>query len=133
METEQAPAAMETFVVIFRQGPRTLSDSDRQRRAEETTEWARHQNGAGYKLDPRILPPERAHRGPKGTSANAATPTPITALLFVEAHDLDEAAQVAESHPALRFGASVEVRPWTAPAPVAAAALTDGALNRNGR
>jgi hypothetical protein len=120
---ETSACRHETFVVIFHQGPRTLSDSDKQRRAEETTEWARHQNGAGHKLDPRILAPEQAHRGPEGTSANAATTTPITALLSVTAHDLDEAAQVAESHPALCFGASVEVRPWTAPAPVAAAAL----------
>jgi hypothetical protein len=120
METKQAPAAMKTFVVIFRQGPGTLSDSNKQRRTEETAEWARHRNDAGHKLDPRILAPERAHRGPEGTSTNGAITTLITALLFLEAHDLDEAVQVAESHPALRFGASVEVRPWTAPA----AALT---------
>ena len=122
METKQAPA-MQTFVIIFRQG-RPLSDSDTQRRAGETTEWARRQNVVGHKLDPRILAPERAHRGPEGTSASAATATPITALLFLEAHDLHGAVQVAESHPALSFGASVEVRPWTAPVPVAPAALT---------
>jgi hypothetical protein len=29
---------------------------------------------------------------------------------------------VAESHPALRYGSKVEVRPWAAPVPVAPAA-----------
>jgi hypothetical protein len=49
---------------------------------------------------------------------------PITALLFLEAHDLNEAVQIAESHPALRYGANVEVRPWAPPVPAASAAKT---------
>jgi len=108
----QSTAAMKTFVIIFRQGPQPLTDADKKRRAEETATWARRQNSAGHKLDPHILAPE----------SSAATPADewtITALLFLEAHDLSEAAQVAESHPALRYGASVEVRPWAAPVPVA--------------
>src|ERR1700756_4272247 len=39
--------AMKTFVIIFRQGPRQLTESDKQRRAEETIAWARAQNMAG--------------------------------------------------------------------------------------
>jgi hypothetical protein len=116
--------AMKTFVIIFRQGPRQLTDTDKQRRAEETAEWARRQNGAGHKLDPRILAPESAHPGSESSAATPADARPITALLFLEAHDLSEAAQVAESHPALRYGASVEVRPWAPPIPAASAAKT---------
>lgn len=115
----QPKAAMKTFVIIFRQGPRTLTDTDKQRRAEETTVWARRQNGSGHRLDPRILAPESALRGPERTAVAHADAWPITALLFLEAHDLSEAAQVAESHAALRYGASVEVRPWAPPVPVA--------------
>ncbi len=118
----QPTAAMKTFVIIFRQGPQLLTDADKQRRAEETATWARRQNGAGHKLDPHILAPESAHRGPENSAATPADLWTITALLFLEAHDLSEAAQVAESHPALRYGASVEVRPWAAPVPATPAA-----------
>ena len=115
----QPTTAMKTFVIIFRQGPQLLTDADKQRRAEETATWARRQNSAGHKLDPHILAPESAHRGPETSAATPVDAWTITALLFLEAHDLSEAAQVAESHPALRYGASVEVRPWAAPVPVA--------------
>jgi len=113
------PTAMNTFVLIFRQGPRTLTDADKQRRAEETSAWARRCNEAGHKLDPHILAPERALRGPDTSSASQGEAWPVTALLFLEAKNLAEAAEIAEAHPALRYGATVEVRPWGRPAPVA--------------
>jgi hypothetical protein len=106
------PATMNTFVIIFRQGPRLLTDADKQRRAEETAVWARGQNEAGHKLDPRILTSENARRGP---AHDVPDGWPITALLFLQATDLGEAATIAEAHPALRYGASVEVRQWTPP------------------
>ncbi len=115
----QPTTAMKTFVIIFRQDPHPLTDADKQRRAEETVVWARRQNDAGHKLDPRILAPESAHPGSEPSAATSAGAWPITALLFLEAHDLSEAAQVAESHPALRYGSNVEVRPWATPVAVA--------------
>jgi hypothetical protein len=123
MDINQPSDAMKTFVIIFRQGPRKLSTADLERRGEETTAWARRQNDAGHKLDPRILAPESEHRRPDSAAApdDAA---PITALLFLEARDLREAAQIAEAHPALRYGAHVEVRPWAPPVPVASDATT---------
>jgi hypothetical protein len=75
--------------------------------------WARSQNEAGRKLDPRILASESAHRGPERDRPGDGWP--ITALLFLEATDLGEAAKIAETHPALRYGASVEVRHWAPP------------------
>jgi hypothetical protein len=106
---------MKTFVIIFRQSTQSLTDADKQHRSEETVVWARCQNNAGHKLDPRILAPESAIRGPVRPAATTADAWSITALLFLEAHDLSEAAQLAQSHPALRYGANVEVRPWGAP------------------
>jgi hypothetical protein len=106
-------ATMNTFVIIFRQGPQTITDADRQRRAADTVLWARAQNEAGHKLDPRILTPDSAYRGPALDVPAAGWP--VTALLFLEATDLGEASKVAEAHPALRYGASVEVRPWAPP------------------
>jgi hypothetical protein len=100
------------FVIIFRQGPVELTQVDKQKRSEETSEWAKVQNSAGHQLEPRILESEAIQHGAETQGGNA---WPITALLFLKAHDLDEAARVAESHPAIRYGASVEVRPWAPP------------------
>jgi hypothetical protein len=108
---------MQHFVIIFRQGPHPLTEADKARRQEEVSAWARIQNTAGHKLEPRILAPdvERPGADKSGDNTAGAGEWPITALLFLEAHDLDEAAKVAESHPANHFGASVEVRRWAPP------------------
>ena len=113
---------VKTFVIMFRQAPQSLNDADRQQLAEEMGPWARRQNDAGHKLDPRILAPDSAH--PESSTAVPADAWPVTALLFLEARDLSEAARVAESHPGRRFGAKVEVRPWAPPGPISAAATT---------
>ncbi|MBC7807910.1 MAG: hypothetical protein H7145_17410 [Akkermansiaceae bacterium] len=116
---------MKTFVLIFRQGDRPLSTTDKQRRSEETSSWARRQNGAGHKLTPHILGPETAYCGQVGATGKADV-WPITALLFLEAYDLSDATQVAGGHPALRYGANVEIRAWSPPVPGAPPANTPG-------
>lgn len=115
----QSDSSMKTFVLIFRQATsRPRTDAERQRLAEEMGPWARRQNDAGHKLDPRILAPEKAHRGSQISPDATAEAWPVTALMFLEAHDLSAATAIAESHPGLRYGAAVEVRPWAAPIPV---------------
>jgi hypothetical protein len=109
---------MKQFVIIFRQGPlHPLSEAELKKRFEETRAWAQQQNAAGHKLDPRILTPESDWSGPNGEQGPAPTTSagPITALLFLEAHDFNEAVNVARAHPALHYGASVEVRGWAPP------------------
>ena len=78
--------------------------------------WARRVNGTGHQLEPRILTPESALRGPENPATRPDS-WPVTALLFLQANDLNEAARIAESHPALRYGAAVEVRSWASPVP----------------
>jgi len=101
------------FVIIFRQGPQTLSEDDKARRARETSAWASRVNAAGHELNPHILGPEGNLRGAQGVELS--TIWPITALLTLKARDLAEATAIAEEHPALRFGSSVEIRPWARP------------------
>jgi len=115
---------MHTFVIIFRQGSPPPTAEERQQIAQEIVDWAQRQNAAGHKLDPRILAPDSAHRGGQVSSAQTRE-GPITALLFLEARDLDEATQIAESHPALRIRAHVEVRPWSPPVRPAPTAHTN--------
>ena len=107
---------MKQFVIIFRQ-PKQLTEADRQRVTEETRAWAEHQNAEGHKLDPHILAPEGHWIGTDGTSGPVPANDlgPVTALLFFEARDLAQAVEVARTHPAVRHGVSVEVRPWAPP------------------
>jgi hypothetical protein len=102
-------AAMKDFVILFRQGPHTLTEADLASRQLKVSAWARAQNAAGHRLEPRIL-------APPGIGGDALLDAhPVTALLFLQADGLAEAARIAESHPAIDFGASVEVRPWAPP------------------
>lgn len=118
---------MKTFVLIFRQTKsRPLTDAEKHDLAKEMGPWARHLNQTGRKLDPHILAPESVHRGSE-ISADQSGTWPITALLFLEAHDLSEATQIAETHPGLRYGANVEVRPWNPPVPLAPPTTTPAA------
>jgi hypothetical protein len=110
---------MKRFVIIFRQGPRQLTEADVNARAEQTRAWAHTQNAAGHKLDPHILAPEGHWTGADGEGPAPITIAgPVTALVFLEARDFAEAVAVAKAHPALRYGANVEVRPWAPPPPV---------------
>jgi hypothetical protein len=106
---------MNSFVIIFRQGPRTFTDADLKRRQQEVSAWAREKNAAGHKLEPRILGPEVLRPGAGTESGAGPDGWPVTALLFLEAHDLAEAAKIAASHPAKNFNVSLEVRPWAPP------------------
>ena len=114
---QTASSPMQQYVIIFRQGPRQLTEAELKNRTEETRAWARQQNAAGHKLDPHILAPEGHRIGPDGSSepVSATDAGTVTALLFLEARDLAEAVEVARAHPATRYGASVEVRPWAPP------------------
>lgn len=112
---------MKTYVLIFRQAPRTLTAADLQQRAADTRAWAQQLLATGHKLDPRILTPEavRVTAGQPRVTGPASADHPVTALLFIEARDFNDATAVAEAHPALHYGSTVEVREWAPPAPPA--------------
>lgn len=114
---QTASPPMQQFVILFRQGPRQLTETELKNRSEETRAWARQQNAAGHKLDPHILAPEGQWIGPDGAGGAVVTTDAgtVTALLLFEARDLAQAVEVARAHPAVRYGASVEVRPWAPP------------------
>jgi hypothetical protein len=114
-----ATSTMKTFVILFRQRPRQFTEVELAQRQKDVSAWARTQNAAGHKLDPRILGPDAVRSGetlPDGSHAGA---WPLTAILFLEAEDLATAARIAEAHPANHYGTNVEVRPWAPPAPPA--------------
>ena len=106
---------MQTFVLIFHQGSPAPTAEERQRTSGNVIAWAEKLNAEGHKLDPRILGSESVIRGEHGRASLASGELPITALLFLEARDLEEATRIAESHPALRNRVLAEARPWKPP------------------
>lgn len=106
---------MKSFVIIFRQRPPEPTPEERQRASGDVVAWAQQLNASGHNLEPHILTPEGAVRGEGGVVSLPNGEWPVTALLFLEASDLDEATRIAQSHPALRNRAVVEIRPWNPP------------------
>lgn len=110
---------MQPYVIIFYQGAQPPTEEERKNGAAATRVWAATQNAAGHTLEPRILGPERQWVHPDGSVGPMPTTegSPITALLFLQANDITQAVAVARTHPALHYGAGVEVRPWASPVP----------------
>ncbi|WP_438481895.1 DUF3224 domain-containing protein [Oleiharenicola lentus] len=106
---------MKSFVILFRQGPHPLTDADKAARQTAISTWAREQNAAGHKLEPRSIAPDATHPGITAPNETSGL-WPVTALLFLEARDLAEATAVAAAHPAKDYNVSMEVRPWSPPA-----------------
>ena len=101
------------YVLIFRQGNRKLSDDEQRRRTDEVRAWALQQIQQGRGLDPRILGEESERLGDNRGSLN--DPQPVIALNFIQAANFEEAIKIAKTHPGLRYGVSIEVRPWADP------------------
>jgi hypothetical protein len=115
--TNKTGISMKQFVFLFRQSARQLSEADQKRRAEEVRAWALRQNQEGRKLDPRILGAENHLISPdsKGSPVMQSGDGSLLAITFLEASDFTEAVTIAETHPGLHYGVSVEVREWTPP------------------
>ena len=114
---ERGSSPMQQFVFLFRPGPAPLSETDQKRRTGEILAWALRQNNEGRKLDPRKLGDERRCIGPDAEVVPVAPDDcgSLANILFLEARDFAEAVKIAETHPGLRYGASVEVRAWARP------------------
>jgi len=108
----QGDKMKKSFVFIFRQGSRKLSDEEQKRRTEAVRAWALEQIKQGRNLEPRVLSLDAYRLGDDGNTNTGAL---IVALNFIEAADLNEAISIAKTHPGLRYGVTIEVRPWTDP------------------
>jgi hypothetical protein len=117
--TATSTSPMNQFALIFRQTSKPLSDVDQQRRAVEVRAWAQRQIKEERKLDPHILTGENRQLRPDGRHGPVSVSEEgnVTAIVFLEARDFAEAVKIAESHPGLRYGVSIEVRPWGPPPP----------------
>jgi hypothetical protein len=108
---------MKQFALIFRQYPKQFSETEQKNRAAEVLAWAQQQNKEGRNLDTHILGAENYSIGSDraGGPVPASVDGPLTVIVFLEASDFAAAVKIAESHPVLHYGVSVEVRPWASP------------------
>ena len=105
---------MKQFVLLFRQSPVTLSDGDQSRRRDEVRNWALRQRADGRALDGRILEDE-SHTILPNAATKPDHESPLTAIAFLEATSFQEAVAIAQTHPGVNYGVSVEVRGWSLP------------------
>jgi hypothetical protein len=107
---------MKQFVFFFRQA-RQLSEAEQKQRTAEVVAWVQQQMSEGHKLEPRILAEESQVVETRQESDPAAADKLglLVALNFLEAKDFGEAVKIAQTHPGLRYGVNIEVRPWTSP------------------
>jgi hypothetical protein len=103
----------ESFVFIFRQGSRKLTEEEQKRRTEEVGAWARKHIEDGHGLDPRVLDSESYRLGDDTTGAESDGQ--VIALNFIEGTDFDGVVNIARTHPGLRYGVRIEVRRWRDP------------------
>lgn len=108
---------MKQFVILFRQGPFKLTEIAKAHRQAAISLWAREQNARGRRLEPRSLAPSFTRPGIEVTGDEYGQ-WPVSALLFLDARDLDDATAIAASHPAKDYNVAMEVRSWSPPNPV---------------
>jgi hypothetical protein len=110
-QRRMAVSKSEKFVFIFRDGRKMLSPLEQNARTEEVRDWALSRMKQDRTFDPRVLDDVRQSVG--DDAANIAHP--VIALNFLEAPTFDDAIEMAKTHPGLRYGVSIEVRPWRNP------------------
>ncbi|HET8948825.1 MAG TPA: hypothetical protein VFQ07_17735 [Candidatus Polarisedimenticolia bacterium] len=118
---------MKHFVLLFRQGPVPLPEAEQKVRADAIVAWDERQDDSGHQVEDRTLRDVRAWIGSdlapaSGSAGSGLAPASgpaddgaLSSILFFEARDMAEAVEIARSHPALRYGATVEVRAWSPP------------------
>jgi hypothetical protein len=112
---ETKPATKQ-FVLIFRTGDAKPTEEEQKRRNGEAREWALRLRKEGRTLDPRILDEGGAVVASDGEQSVAPKNSSgkVGAVIFIEANDLNEVVAMAKAHPALKYGVTIEVRPWVA-------------------
>lgn len=107
---------MHDFVFIFRAG-QTAAGADLAKRNAAARDWALARRADGTLRAASPLEDEGAVITARGV-APVSNDHAVASVLVIAAHDLNAAVALAQGHPGLAFGTSIEVRPVK---PVAAA------------
>jgi hypothetical protein len=108
---------MKHYVLIFHT-TRTLNPEEVHQRGADIAVWVKQVTEMGIEPDPRTLEQTLANFSAKGNQIisheGSSDPTSRN-LVFFDAASGEQAVTVARTHPALHYGATVEVREWTSP------------------
>jgi len=105
------------YALIFRSS-RALTTEELKQRQVEIATWVKHVTDTGITLDPRSLGEMIAvlsAEGGKVISHSEVMDSALSTMVFFDAPDKDQAVNIAQIHPGLQYGVSVEVREWTSP------------------
>ena len=107
---------MKQFAFVFRGGGRELSETEAAQRTKEIGQWARSFMASGSEFDARVFRGDKYHvTQDDSAEITSATEQPVIAINFITANDLEDAVRIAQTHPGLRYGSSIEVSEWFSP------------------
>jgi hypothetical protein len=113
---------MKHFALIFR-STRTFTPEELKQRPVDIAAWVERVTGMGITLDPRNLGEIAANFSMKENevvSREGSSDPTLATIVFFDAPNGDQAANIARVHPGLHYGVTVEVREWTSPRDTAA-------------
>ncbi len=111
---------MNRYVMIFRT-TRTFTDEEQLTRLPAIHQWVAQATSTGVELDPRNLG-ETVAVFAEGDKVASGTVEPVdgnlVTMVFFDASDPTKALDIARMHPGPRYGVTLELREWNAPAVV---------------
>jgi hypothetical protein len=115
---------MKHYALIF-QATRTFTPEEHKQRTVDIASWVKKVTDKGITLDPRNFGDTLAAfalEDSQVVSRNGSCgPKPAT-IVFFDSPSIEQAVDIARIHPGLHYGVTVEVREWTSPRELAAAA-----------
>ena len=113
---------MKHYVLIFH-STRTLSPEEIKQRGADIAVWVKQVTDMGVTLDPRTLEKTLANFSAEGNrivSREGPSDPTFRNLVFFDTASSEQAVTIAQTHPGLHYGATVELREWTSPRSTAA-------------
>jgi hypothetical protein len=108
---------MQHYALIFH-ATRTLTPEEQKQRAIDIAAWVKKVTDMGITLDPRNFGETVANFAEdesKLVSRNGSSDPQFVTIVFFDAPNKDQAAEIARIHPGLHYGVTVEVREWASP------------------
>jgi hypothetical protein len=105
------------YALVF-YASRALTPEELKQRQIEILEWAKDVTSMGINLDPRAFAAPLARLFPSGGEAvsdKERTGATFSNIVFFDSASEEQALRVAQTHPGLRYGTTIEVREWTSP------------------
>jgi hypothetical protein len=108
---------MTHYALIFH-STRGLTAEELAKRKIEIAAWVKTVTEMGVYLDPRAFGEKVAYytsEGGKGVLHEGSSDPSLINVVYFDAPSREEAIHIAEIHPGLHYGVSVDLREWTTP------------------